>query len=144
MMKKMLLVLPFVFFISSMDAWAGFCQEGDCLNGRGIYRWSNGSNFAGQFKDGVPDGEGVFTTSDKKRFNVAYKGGKPVKTTPYSKEDEAVKARQREAKKYNHAGSEYYKKKDYKSAIFFFNKAITKWPNNAEFHKNYQKAKDKL
>ncbi len=144
MLKKILLVLPLVASLSCTDAWGGFCVEGDCLNGRGVYQWGNGATFDGQFVDGVPDGEGIFLTADKQKFNVVYKDGEPVKTTAYSEKEEAVKARQQEAKRYNKVGSEYFKKKDYKSAIFFFNKAITKWPNNAEFHKNYQKAKDEL
>ena len=143
MMKKMLLLLPLVLFFSPIISWAGFCQEGNCLNGRGVYRWNNGSTFAGEFKDGVPEGEGVFTTGENQKYNVVNKNGKPVETKVYSEEEEAFKERQREARKFNMAGVEFLKKKDYESAIFFFNKAITKWPDNPEFHDNYRRAKQR-
>ncbi|MBU0482484.1 MAG: hypothetical protein KKG47_15435 [Proteobacteria bacterium] len=142
MKKTLFLVL--IILLSASTAWGGYCREGNCLNGTGVYQWADGSSFSGRFADGVPDGEGVFISKDKQRFMVVYKKGQPVTSTPYSEEDEALKERQREAQKFNLAGSEYFKKGDYKSAIFFFNKAITKWPNNKEFHENYRKAKEKI
>ena len=58
-------------------------------------------------------------------------------------EEEALKKRHEEAEKYNAAGLIYLQRKNYESAIFFFNKAITFWPDNPSYHRNYHRAKEK-
>lgn len=122
-------------------AMAGSCLEGDCQNGIGTYQWNDGSKFTGRFAVADPDGEGIYTDADGNEFHVTYQDGRPVASTPITKEEKERKAKQREAERYNEAGVMYLNKKDTLSAIFFFNKAITLWPDNPEFHKNYRAAK---
>lgn len=122
-------------------AMAGSCLEGDCQNGIGTYQWNDGSKFTGRFAVADPDGEGIYTDADGNEFHVTYQDGRPVASTPVTKEEKERKAKRREAERYNEAGVMYLNKKDMLSAIFFFNKAITLWPDNPEFHKNYRAAK---
>lgn len=42
----------------------GACLEGDCDNGRGMYVFSDGSFYRGEWKDGFPDGFGILQYSD--------------------------------------------------------------------------------
>jgi predicted amidohydrolase len=122
-------------------ATAGTCLEGDCQNGYGTFQWNDGSKFSGHFAVADPDGEGIYTDADGNEFHVTYQDGRPVASTPITKEEKERKARQREAERYNEAGLTFLRKKDNLSAIFFFNKAITLWPDNPVFHKNYRMAK---
>lgn len=43
------------------DIPAGVCEEGDCVNGKGTYRYADGIVYKGQFREGRRHGEGVFT-----------------------------------------------------------------------------------
>lgn len=122
-------------------AWAGTCLEGDCRSGYGTFQWNDGAKFTGNFYGGDPDGQGIYTDPDGNEFHVTYQEGRPVATIPITKEEKERKARQREAERYNEAGLIYLRKKDMVSAIFFFNKAITLWPENQDFHRNYRAAK---
>lgn len=122
-------------------AWAGTCLEGDCRGGYGTFQWNDGAKFTGNFFSGDPDGQGIYTDPDGNEFHVNYQEGRPVATTPITKEEKERKARQQEANRYNEAGLMYLRKKDMVSAIFFFNKAITLWPENQDFHRNYRAAK---
>ena len=40
------------------------CIEGDCINGYGIYTWTDGSKYVGEHKDGNYHGQGTFTSTD--------------------------------------------------------------------------------
>ena len=142
MIKNILPVLVLLIFLSAVDVSAGVCLKGDCLNGEGVYMWDNGSTFAGSFKHGSPEGEGLYTTPEKMKYIVTYRDGKPIETSAYSEEEEELEKRRKDARKFNQAGLEFYRQKKYQSAIIFFNKAISLWPDNPEFHKNYKKAKE--
>lgn len=51
------------------------CLEGNCVNGTGRYSYSTGV-YAGHFKDGVPNGEGVYSFANGDRyegFNINFK-----------------------------------------------------------------------
>lgn len=122
-------------------AVAGTCLEGDCQDGRGTFQWNDGSKFSGSFVRNDPDGEGIYTDPDGNEFHVTYQEGRPVSTTPITKEEKERTAKRKEAEKYNAAGLTFWRKKDLVSAIFYFNKAISLWPENPEFHKNYRLAK---
>jgi len=37
------------------------CIEGDCVNGKGIYQYSDGSRYTGEFAEGVRSGQGTLT-----------------------------------------------------------------------------------
>ncbi len=60
-------------------AFAGTCLVGNCQDGSGTFQWDDGSKFTGNFVNGVPDGEGVFTDITGIDHNMTYKDGQPVK-----------------------------------------------------------------
>jgi len=136
-----IIVLAGLLLLIGGVAMAGTCLEGDCQNGAGTFQWNDGSKFIGHFAVGDPNGEGIYIDPDGNEYHVTYQDGRPVASKPITKEEKEQKARQREAEKYNEAGLLYLSKKDQVSAIFFFNKAITLWPDNPVYHKNYKAAK---
>jgi tetratricopeptide (TPR) repeat protein len=129
--------------LTAGPAWAGSCLKGDCRDGRGTYRWNDGSTFSGSFVAGAPDGEGEFVDKTGRKFHVLYVDGQPVSTAPVTAEEEELRLRQLEAERYNEAGIMHLRRKDFESAIFFFNKAITLRPDNPVYHQNYHKAKER-
>lgn len=133
--------LAAVLLLIGEIALAGSCLEGNCLDGRGIFQWNDGSKFEGGFASSDPNGEGIYTDPDGNEYHVTYQEGRPVSTTPITKEEKERTAKRKEAGKYNAAGLICLGKKDNLSAIFYFNKAITLWPENPEFHRNYRAAK---
>jgi tetratricopeptide (TPR) repeat protein len=137
------IILFFLLLSTAGAAWAGSCLQGDCRNGWGKYRWNDGSTFTGSFVNSNPDGEGEYADPAGHKYHVLYLDGAPVTSTPVTVEDEALKRRQIEARRYNEAGLIYLGKKDFESAIFFFNKAITLWPSNPAYHQNYHRAKER-
>ena len=122
-------------------ATAGTCLEGNCQDGSGTFQWTDGSKFSGSFVSSDPNGEGIYTDPDGNEFHVTYQEGRPVATKAITKEEKKLMADRKEAEKYNEAAMAFVRKKDLVSAIFYFNKAITLWPDNPEFHKNYRAAK---
>jgi len=133
--------LAAVLLLIGKFAVAGSCLEGNCLDGRGIFQWNDGSKFEGGFASSDPNGEGIYTDPDGNEYHVTYQEGRPVSTTAITKEERERTARRKEAEKYNAAGLTCLGKKDNISAIYYFNKAITLWPENPEFNKNYRVAK---
>jgi hypothetical protein len=53
----------------------GECLEGDCDNGRGIYIFSDGSSYRGEWVDGFPDGFGALQYSDGSRDEGEWQRG---------------------------------------------------------------------
>ncbi|MCB0598157.1 MAG: caspase family protein [Lewinellaceae bacterium] len=53
------------------------CQEGDCSNGQGTYRFSSGARYIGQFKDGKSNGIGVCYWPDGSRYEGEWADGLP-------------------------------------------------------------------
>ena len=52
------------------------CLEGDCLNGKGIYSYSNGEKYEGQFKNGERHGRGILNFPDGNKYIGLFKNGK--------------------------------------------------------------------
>ncbi|MBU0676321.1 MAG: hypothetical protein KJ950_16905 [Proteobacteria bacterium] len=140
-MKKTLCLVLLTILAPGTAAFAGSCLEGDCQNGTGTFQWNNGARFTGSFINATPDGKGTYFNKDGNEYLVEYQDGRVVSSKAVSKEEIELKKRHREAMKYNQAGVLYHQKKDFESAIFFYNQAITLWPDNPEFHHNYRRAK---
>jgi hypothetical protein len=51
------------------------CRSGDCRNGTGVYRWRDGSSYAGGFRDSRPDGQGTWEHPDGARYQGEWKLG---------------------------------------------------------------------
>lgn len=142
-MSRNIILLGFFLLLLGKVAGAGTCLEGNCQDGNGTFQWNDGSKFTGAFANSDPNGEGIYTDPDGNGFHVTYQEGRPVATKAITKEEKKLMADRKEAEKYNEAGLAFLHKKDLISAIFYFNKAITLWPDNPEFHKNYRTAKAK-
>jgi|GEM_PF-4994768 len=132
-----------LLLLTATSSWAGNCLKGDCRDGQGTFRWNDGSTFTGHFVNGNPDGEGEYADPSGHKYHVLYVDGEPVNSSPVTAEEKALKNRRAEAEKFNEAGLIYLRKKDYLSAIFFFNKAITLWPDDPTYNRNYHRAKDR-
>ncbi len=132
-----------LLLLAASSSWAGSCLKGDCRDGWGTYRWNDGSTFTGAFVRDIPDGEGEYLDPAGHKYHVLYVEGEPVTSSPVTAEEEKLQLRRREAKRYNEAGLVYLQRKDFESAIFFFNKAITLWPDNPTYLANYHRAKDR-
>ena len=72
-MKKLSLYI----FLVLMWCNVGFaeCIEGDCINGYGTYT-TDGSKYVGEFKDGLPHGQGTFIGVNGNKYVGEHKNGK--------------------------------------------------------------------
>ena len=52
------------------------CIKGDCKNGQGTYKWSSGTEYEGQWKDGKKNGQGTAKYSDGGVYEGQYKDDK--------------------------------------------------------------------
>ena len=55
-------------------------------NGKGLYVYTGGNKYEGEFKDGEQDGQGTFTLSDGTKFVGEWKDNKPWNVTIYDKD----------------------------------------------------------
>lgn len=70
-MKK---IIGFIAFcLVSGGVYADECTQGTCINGKGVFKYSNGNVYEGNFKDATLEGQGTFTYADGE-----WKGGKYV------------------------------------------------------------------
>ncbi len=69
-----LFAITLLFFTFSLTAYSQ-CT-GDCKNGLGTYKWSDGDTYKGEWKDGKFHGKGEYFYSNGSRFVGAYKNGK--------------------------------------------------------------------
>ena len=67
MMKHLILSLLFIISIFSANAFAQ-CTEGNCENGQGTYKYSNGDKYKGQWKNNRLDGQGTLTYLDGSKY----------------------------------------------------------------------------
>lgn len=62
------ILLIFISLASSAFVQAQ-CVEGDCENGSGVFKYSGGAEYQGEFKDGMRDGNGTFQFADGRIYN---------------------------------------------------------------------------
>lgn len=65
----------FLFIRSSLSA--GECIQGDCLNGEGTMKFSNGDTYTGTFKDQKKIGYGIYTFNNGERYEGEFQGDFP-------------------------------------------------------------------
>ena len=51
------------------------CIRGDCVDGRGVYTWPDGTRYEGRFNDTRFDGQGIYTWPDGRRYEGEFRGG---------------------------------------------------------------------
>ena len=70
------LILSLLFIISSYQIPAfGQCTKGDCENGQGTYKYSDGAEYQGQWKNSRLDGQGTLTYLDGSNYEGQWKNG---------------------------------------------------------------------
>lgn len=72
-----IIILAGILLLLSGVALAETCLEGNCQDGSGTIQWDDGSKFSGNFVNGAPDGDGIYTDPNGKEFTVTYKDGQP-------------------------------------------------------------------
>jgi len=82
-MKKLLLILlcfPLIGFGQTTVAQEGGsgqkCNSGNCENGYGIYIFSEGSRYVGEYKYGKKNGLGTYTWANGSKYVGEWKDGK--------------------------------------------------------------------
>jgi LysM repeat protein len=66
-MKHLILSLLFIISIFSASAFPQ-CTEGNCENGQGTYKYSNGDKYKGEWKNNRCDGQGTLTYLDGSNY----------------------------------------------------------------------------
>jgi len=51
------------------------CARGNCADGQGVYNYSNGDRYDGEFKGGQRDGQGTMKYSNKDRYQGGFRSG---------------------------------------------------------------------
>jgi len=65
-----------VLAFSGLSTVHAGCEKGDCSNGPGIYAWTDGSNYAGNFLNGKFHGQGTYSWADGKKYTGGFKKDK--------------------------------------------------------------------
>ena len=74
-MKKFL-ILP-AFMVLATELWSQ-CREGDCYDGYGVYYYSNGPRYEGNWVDGQRQGKGVLYQTDGSVLSGVWEAGEMV------------------------------------------------------------------
>ncbi len=70
------ILVAVVFTFSGFSTVHAGCEKGDCTNGPGIYAWTDGSNYAGNFLNGKFHGQGTYSWADGKKYTGGFKNDK--------------------------------------------------------------------
>ena len=54
------------------------------------YTWSDGSKYVGEFKEGLPNGQGTLTSPDGSKHEGEYKNGRPWNTIVYGRNGKII------------------------------------------------------
>ncbi|MBK8518689.1 MAG: caspase family protein [Saprospiraceae bacterium] len=73
MQKYLLSVL--LFSLTKISPAIAKCIYGDCTNGKGIYLYSDGSKYTGNFYQNIPSGEGIYRHTDGSIYEGTFKNG---------------------------------------------------------------------
>ncbi len=78
-MKGLRVILPTILLLliwsSAITSLNAQCLTGNCQNGSGAYRYTNGAKYYGQFADGKPHGKGTMDYNAKSRYAGDWKNG---------------------------------------------------------------------
>lgn len=54
----------------------GICLSGDCWNGKGTFEYANKDRYIGEFREGLPNGEGLMIFQNGSSISGSFKNGK--------------------------------------------------------------------
>ena len=76
-MNKNLSVIPlFIFFLILLPKTSyAECIKGDCVNGKGTFKYKDGSKYVGLFSNGKFHGKGILTSIDTGKYIGEFKDG---------------------------------------------------------------------
>jgi hypothetical protein len=77
-MKKLLFILmllPFIGFSQTTSFGEKTGCTGDCTNGYGVWVYSDGARYEGNFKNGKKNGQGTLTSASGKKQSGKWKDG---------------------------------------------------------------------
>lgn len=66
------LVICIVFILLIRPIFAGECINGNCVNGYGTKIWPNGGKYTGEWKNGLPHGQGTVGHLPNEWVNFSY------------------------------------------------------------------------
>ena len=66
-------IMFLLFFPHSVYAEDGKCISGNCINGVGTMTYYDGGKYVGEWKEGMPNGQGTYTNSNIKGFKYVGK-----------------------------------------------------------------------
>ena len=102
-MKRIILIPLLLSTLIFSSNGSAECVEGNCRDGVGIYKYSNGDTYNGEFKNGLRHGYGTNTTFYGDKKNGVYENNIYIRTLSEVEEKrkaDAIKAEQeREDKK---------------------------------------------
>jgi hypothetical protein len=75
MIKKILIIIVFLNFLSPLAAVADECTAGDCVNSKGTIIYPDGRKYVGEFQYGERNGQGILTYPDGRRYTGEFKDG---------------------------------------------------------------------
>lgn len=81
-MKKLIYVTLFIVGAFSFSAHAQ-CVKGNCYNGKGTYKYTNGDKYDGQWKEGKMHGKGLYEFANGDRYQGDFHVNKREGTGTY-------------------------------------------------------------
>ncbi len=96
-MKHLKLSLLFIISIFSASALAQ-CTEGNCENGQGTYKYSDGAKYKGQWKNSRLDGQGTLTYLDGSKYVGQWKNNSYIKNPKGNETHKALPKKMAEEK----------------------------------------------
>jgi len=97
-MKRTILIPLLLSTLIFSSNGSAECVEGNCRDGVGIYKYSNGDTYNGEFKNGLRHGYGTNTTFYGNKKNGVYENNKYIGTVSEveaKRKADAIKAEQK-------------------------------------------------
>ncbi len=66
-------ILPAILLAASHTNLTAQCLEGNCRNGYGVFRFTNGDKYAGNWVSGQPHGKGKYYFNTKERYEGEFR-----------------------------------------------------------------------
>ena len=74
---RLFITFDIVWLLISVQSWGQEtgCTSGNCVNGQGTYTFSDGTQYVGEYRDGVGHGQGTRTYADGSKYVGEYRDG---------------------------------------------------------------------